>query len=353
VTILSAAAFIDLCEQELRLCAVSEGETLVVVSQGDERADYADAFLAAGARLGATGFHVRLPEATLGIGGEVGVWTVGATPLARNPAAVEALKRADIVVDVMFLLHSKELVAIQDAGTRILTCIEPIDILIRLFPTREIAQRVARAVELLGAARTLRFTNGAGTDVSYRLGEYPAIGQYGFADKPGGWDHWSSSGMVYTYGADDGVDGIVVVAPGDVILPFKTYVQAPIELMIEGGRIREIRGGVDAEIVREYMANFDDADAYGLAHIGWGMNENAKWTALATDRRGHGMELRGFYGNVLFSTGPNTQVGGPNNSHCHLDIPMRGCSLYLDDRPIVVDGDVVVDALRAPSLVQV
>ena len=350
---LSHAAFIDLCEQELRLCALSEGETLVVVSQGDERADYADAFLAAAARLGATGFQIRLPEATLGIGGDVGVWTVGATPLAQNRAAVEALKQADIVIDVMFLLHSKELVEIQQSGTRILTCIEPIDTLTRLFPTREIARRVDRAVELLAAARTLRVTSPAGTEVVYRLGLYKTFGQRGFADKPGQWDHWSSSGMAYTYGHDDGVDGMVVVTPGDILLPFKSYVQSPIELTIEAGRIREIRGGVDAEVVRQYMANFDDPDAYGLAHIGWGMNENAKWTSLATDRRGHAMESRGFLGNVLFSTGPNTQTGGPNNTHCHLDIPMRGCSLFLDDRPIVVDGDVVVDELRPASPVRV
>jgi 2,5-dihydroxypyridine 5,6-dioxygenase len=343
---LSHAAFIDLCEQELRLCAVSEGETVVVVSQGDERADYAEAFLTAAARLGATGFQIRLPESTLGIGGDVGVWTVGATPLAGNRAAVEALKQADIVIDVMFLLHSKELVEIQRSGTRILTCIEPIDILTRLFPTREIARRVDRAVELLAAASKLRVTSRAGTDVTYRLGPYTPFGQYGFADKPGQWDHWSSSGMAYTYGADDGVDGTVVIAPGDILLPFKTYVQTPIELTIEAGRIGEIRGGVDAELVREYMANFEDPDAYGLAHIGWAMNEKAKWTALATDRRGHGMESRGFLGNVLFSTGPNTQAGGPNNTHCHLDIPMRGCSLYLDERSIVLDGDIAAEELR-------
>ena len=245
---LSHAAFIDLCEQELRLCAVAEGETLVVVSQGDERADYAAAFLAAAARLGANGFQIRLPEATLGIGGDVGVWTVGATPLSRNPAAVEALKRADIVVDVMFLLHSKELVEIQQSGTRILTCIEPVDILTRLFPTREIAGRVSRAVELLDAASTLRLTSGAGTDATFRLGAYKTFGQYGFADKPGQWDHWSSSGMAYTYALDDGVDGTVVVAPGDILLPFKTYVQTPIELTIEAGRIRQIQGGLDAEL---------------------------------------------------------------------------------------------------------
>ena len=296
---------------------------------------------------------MRLPEATLGIGGDIGVWTAGATPLMQNRAAVEALKQADIVVDVMFLLHSKELVEIQRSGTRIITCIEPVDILTRLFPTRELAERTSRAVEILAEARSLRVTSAAGTDVTYRLGAYPAIGQYGFADKPGQWDHWTSSGMAYTYGADDGVDGRVVVASGDIVLPFKTYVQTPIEFTIEGGRIQEIRGGVDAELLRRYIENFDDPDAYGLAHIGWGMNEHAKWTALATDRRGHGMELRGFSGNVLFSTGPNTQVGGPNNTHCHLDLPMRDCSLFLDERPIVVDGDLVVEELRPASLARV
>ena len=75
-------------------------------------------------------------------------------------------------------------------------------------------------------------------------------------------------------------------------------------------------------------------------------DERAKWAALATDDRGHGMELRAFYGNVLFSTGPNQQFGGPNRTQCHLDIPMRNCSLYLDERPIIVDGEVVVDEMK-------
>jgi 2,5-dihydroxypyridine 5,6-dioxygenase len=94
------------------------------------------------------------------------------------------------------------------------------------------------------------------------------------------------------------------------------------------------------------MADFDDPDAYGLSHIGWGLDERAKWAALGTDSRGHGMELRAFYGNVLFSTGPNDLVGGPNHTSCHLDIPMRNCSLWCDDRPVIVDGDVVIDEMR-------
>ena len=102
-------------------------------------------------------------------------WVSGKSgkPLSGNRAAIEILKRADIVVETMFLLFSPELVEIQQAGTRILTCIEPVELLARLFPTEDLRRRVDAAAELLGAARTLRFTNRAGTDVSYELGIYP------------------------------------------------------------------------------------------------------------------------------------------------------------------------------------
>ncbi len=341
----SQSTFIDLCESELRLCALAPGENLVVLSQGAERSDYVDAFMAAGQRLGASVMNLRLPYSSSASDGDVGVWTVGNTPLKGNRAAVDVLKAADMVVETLFLLFSEELTEIQAAGTRILTCIEPVDLLARLFPTEELRRRTDVATELLSAATTLRFTNPAGTDVTYRIG-YPVKSQYGFVDTPGGWDHWPSGGIIITGGYDDGVDGRVVVAPGDILLPFKRYVSEPIEFAIQAGRITSIEGGVDAALVRQYMADFDDPDAYGLSHIGWGLDERAKWSALATDQRGHGMELRAFAGNVLFSTGPNELFGGPNHSQCHLDIPMRNCSLYLDDRPVIVDGEIVADGMR-------
>jgi 2,5-dihydroxypyridine 5,6-dioxygenase len=95
------------------------------------------------------------------------------------------------------------------------------------------------------------------------------------------------------------------------------------------------------------MASFEDENAYGISHIGWGMLETARWGILAYDRRGMGMHGRSFYGNVLFSTGPNGELGGPNETLCHVDVPMRNCSLFLDDEPIVVDGDLVVSELKA------
>jgi 2,5-dihydroxypyridine 5,6-dioxygenase len=347
---LGANTFSDLCAKELELCGLKEGEVVAVLTQGDERLDYADAFMSAAEAMGGTAFHVRLPRQSHSLSGDSGSWTVGATPLGDNRPAIEALKAADLVIDTMFLLFSKEQLEIQNAGARMLLCIEPIEHLVQLFPNRNLRERVEYGGELLGKASELRFTNKLGTDVTYRLGTYPVITEYGYTDEPGRWDHWPS-GFLFSGGADDGVDGTVVIAPGDIIYPFKTYAQTPINLIIESGRIVDIRGEFDADILRDYMASFADEKAYGIAHIGWGLNEKARWSYLATDRRGLGMHGRAFYGNVLFSTGPNQEFGGTNNTQCHVDVPMRGCSLLLDDEPIVLDGDIVVEEMKAPSLV--
>jgi 2,5-dihydroxypyridine 5,6-dioxygenase len=341
-------SFVDLCAAELELCGLREGETVAVLSQMDERHDYADAFMAAALRLGATAFHVRLPEASTTLLGDAGAWMVGVTPLASNRPAIDALKQADLVIDLMFLLFSREQIEIQEAGARMLLCVEPIDNLQRLFPTLDQRRRVEASEELLGNAKTFRFTNAAGTDVTYKLGAYPVMTEYGYTDIPGRWDHWPA-GFLFTGGADDGVDGKVVVDRGDIIItPFKKFVSDPVEITIEQGRIADIRGGFDAELLRDYIASFDDEKAYGIAHIGWGCNEKARWSGLANDGRSLGMEPRAFYGNTLFSTGPNQELGGTNDTACHIDIPMRNCSVFLDDEPVISDGEFTIDDLRAP-----
>ncbi|MBX3453721.1 MAG: hypothetical protein KF827_04225, partial [Ferrovibrio sp.] len=53
--------------------------------------------------------------------------------------------------------------------------------------------------------------------------------------------------------------------------------------------------------------------------------------------------------NVLFSTGPNTELGGDNDTPCHLDMPLRGCSLFLDGQQVLKDGEVLIPEMRAPG----
>jgi 2,5-dihydroxypyridine 5,6-dioxygenase len=331
----------DIFVRQLALSGVREGETVSVLTRGDERLGYADAALFAAQELGASTFHMRLPNAR-----EVsGAWAVGDSGLGSNPVAVEALKQTDMLVDLTFLLFSTEQFAIQEAGTRILSVVEPAPLLARLMPTKELRERVEVGADLLAKAGSMRITSPAGTDVTYRLGLYPTLSEYGYTDTPGRWDHWPAA-FVFTGGTDDGVDGTIVLSPGDVLLPFNTYVQAPVTLTIEKGFVTDIRGGLDAELLASYIKSFDDPRGYGMSHVGWGLDERAHWHGLTQFPGGMGMELRSFYGNVMFSIGPNNELGGPNDTPCHFDIPMRGCSLFLDDEPVVLDGDVVVPEMK-------
>jgi 2,5-dihydroxypyridine 5,6-dioxygenase len=94
-------------------------------------------------------------------------------------------------------------------------------------------------------------------------------------------------------------------------------------------------------LVRDYFpAPGTDRDAFGISHIGWGVNDAARWE-LHPDPAALQMDLRAFAGNVLFSTGPNTDMGGTRDTPYHLDIPMRRCTLTLDGRPVVEDGAVL------------
>jgi 2,5-dihydroxypyridine 5,6-dioxygenase len=56
-----------------------------------------------------------------------------------------------------------------------------------------------------------------------------------------------------------------------------------------------------------------------------------------------GMDARAFEGNFLWSMGPNNEAGGSRTTACHIDIPMRRCSVALDGQPVVISG-VVQDA---------
>ena len=331
-------------ESVLRLCNVQTNETLVVLTEGGDRAAYASAYLAAAEELGAHAFQVNVPMLPIQNGADARSGLTGNTP------AIETLKSADIIIDLMGLLWSQEQLEILAAGTRMLMSREPPEIVARMFPTVDLRRRVEAGEVMLSAAQRMRITSRAGTDVTYRLGKYPVVTQYGYTDQPGRWDNLPS-GFLFTGGDDDGVDGVVVIDRGDILFPFMRYVTDPIKLVIEKGNVTAIEGAhLDAELMRSYMRRWNDSKAYAISHIGWGMDEKAHWDFLGTDAgvsMTTGTDGRSFYGNVLFSTGPNSELGGTNDTGCHLDIPLRGCSLYLDNEEILKEGEVVPPALRA------
>lgn len=310
---MSSVDMVALFKAELELCKVGPGQVMAVFSAGTVRADYAQAFLVAGRELGAEVFHLNMPPKPSPHSG----YPIGRTPLSGNRAAIAALQAADILIDLAGLLFSHEQTEITATGTRILMVLEPIGVLQAMFPTVEQRRRVEAAGVMLAGAKDLRVTSAAGTDIRYGLSQYPVLTEYGYTDEPGRWDHLPS-GFLLTQGNDRDVEGTVMIMPGDILNAFRRYVQTPVKMVVQAGRVTAIEGdGMDAALIRSYIESFDDERAYAVSHIGWGMNERANWHHMASTRELDaelGMHALAFYGNVLVSLGPNSEVGGDNDT---------------------------------------
>jgi len=264
-------------------------------------------------------------------------------------AALAALRECDLVIDLAFA-HDPAVQDLLARGARFLVVLEPPEILTRMFPTPDDKRRVEAATARMRRARSMRVTSPGGTDFTARLGDFRFVGQYGFADEPGHWDQWPGA-FALTYPNEGTAEGTVVIDPGSMVFPYKTYVQTPIRLTIEGGYIRRIDGGFDATYMRDYLEAYRDPEVYAVSHIGWGLDHRAQWSALGRYDKAvvEGQDGRAHYGNFLFSTGPNITGGGTRGVPCHLDIPMRGASVWLDDEPMVLDGAVIPADQRVPA----
>lgn len=337
--------YLKMWKEVLGLSRLKPHENVVILTTETSRSDNVSSAQRAVMAMGASMFRLDLPPTPPS--GIAGLPMKGKTPLADNRAAVEALKQADLVLDLIGLLHSKEQSEVLAAGTRMLMVLEPPDILAQMIPTLEDKRRVRLGEAKLKAAKRMRVTSAAGTDLALALGAYATLPEYGFADEPGHWDHWPS-GFISTWPVDGSAEGRVVVDTGDMLFPMKIYASSPIELKIEKGYITSIEGGFEARYLRRHIESYDDTDAYAVSHVGWGLQPRAKWASLGMRDKSQsiGMDARSYEGNFLFSTGPNIEGGGSNHSACHVDIPMDGCTVTLDGEVIVREGVVVDEELR-------
>jgi 2,5-dihydroxypyridine 5,6-dioxygenase len=331
-------------------CGLVSGEVVALLSESQSRQALVDTARLAAQSLGGRVFDVVVatPPSTH----SVPIRSTGASQaIAGNPSVIAALSTAGLVIDctVEGLLHAPELGAILGGGARVLMISnEHPDILERLGWDADLPRRVELAHHRLRNAKAMHVTSDAGTDLTIDLAGAFTAGSMGATSGPGSIAHWPG-GLVIAFPAANAVNGRLIMAAGDLNLTFNRIVESPIELTIVDDHITEVGGsGVDAQLFRSYLASFGDRASYATSHVGWGMNEAARWEAVELyDRRETwGTEARAVAGNFLYSTGANEIAG--RFTAGHFDLPMRHCTVALDGVAVVERGELVAD-LRSPQ----
>ena len=329
---------LDLFRKQFELCAVKQGETVVLLTDAASPREYVAAGMVAAVELGAYAYEI-------GLSGNPDQKRIGVDAVGGASGLMDALKACDLLCALHFPNFSKWVREVRDAGTRVLSIVDHPDELARLQSPLGLKSAVLTAAQLWGSARNIRLTNPSGTDLTWTRGEFPVKVQYGFAEEPGRFDHWGA-GHITNFPDEGSANGIVVIQPGDFwILPYIRIVEQEIRLVVRDGFIREVAGGVDAKAFKYWLdrnkRSEDDIDPYAVSHLGFGLHPGAHWDQILV----HGnnpsrMNAAGrvFAGNFLFSTGPNTDMGGKRDTKGHIDMPMCDCSVEIDGKVVLERG---------------
>ena len=343
--------YIECFRQQFERCGLTAGETVTLLHESQSRPALVETARLAAQSLGGRVIDLVVP--TPGSSHPVPIRSTGASQaLAGHPVAVGALAASEFVIDctVEGLLHAPELGAILTGGARVLMISnEHPEVFERLAWDADMPRRVDLGHQWLRAAAAMRVTSDAGTDLHIRLAGAFTAGSTGLTAGRGSIAHWPG-GLVLAFPAAHSVEGTLVLAAGDMNLTFNRVLENDVRLTIVDDHIESIEGhGADAVLFRTYLDAFGDRESLATSHVGWGMNPAARWDAsqLYDRRETWGTEARAYAGNFLYSTGANETAG--RFTAGHFDLPMRECTVRLDDRVVVERGVLIPELAPAEA----
>jgi 2,5-dihydroxypyridine 5,6-dioxygenase len=319
---------------------VCAGQWVVVAAESESNPDLIALSELALQRIGARVTLVRVPSPA--VNGSVPIRSTGAsTAFDAYPELMTALGDCSLLVDcsVEGLLHSRARQTFLAAGGRLLMISnEHPEILERCLPDVALRARVDYSLKRLEAASTMQVRSRAGTNLTVDIDGAPCRAGAGFLTGNDKVAYWPA-GLCLCFPLTNTVNGTVVIDVGDVNLTFKRYFESQVTLTIENDQVVDIAGeGLDARMLRSYYDAWNDPLATAISHVGWGLNPRATWEALNLYDKSqcNGTELRAVEGSFMISTGANEFAERFTN--CHFDIPMRNCSVMIDEDPVLVDG---------------
>lgn len=308
----------------IELCRVRAEEKVVVYTDADAEAVVADAWFAA--------CHAKGCEPTIVV--------APSHPNETDPTdvAVAAMLEADVVFDVGATdqTYAPFMRRVTGQGARVLQVLMPADVIPRRAPDPAAGWRADVSATLLREATTIRVSTPAGTELRAQLSrERPLDVARGYVREPGQWDSFGTS-LIAVAPIEASVQGHIAFDGPLILLPDDSFVPgAPIHADVVDGRLSALDAShPSARTLDDWFSAFDDPEAYVFSHIGWGLDPKA---SVADDEL---TAWESLFGGVMLAFGSNSGsgLGGAVESLAHMDGILLGASLWLDDRPILLDG---------------
>ena len=109
--------------------------------------------------------------------------------------------------------------------------------------------------------------------------------------------------------------------------------EEPVTLEVANGRITNISGGRQADILRNDLESRQDPNVYNIAEHGVGLNPACHFCGFM-------LEDEGVFGSCHIGIGTSITLGGMVKASCHYDLIMRDGTIVADGRVLMKDGAV-------------
>lgn len=258
---------------------------------------------------------------------------------------VEMAKRVDILIAALATLiaHTPLRTEALKAGVRvmILPYADEKFLASRAFDVdfHEVKPRVEKMARLLTESKVARVTTAGGTDLTMNIGGRDGRALTGFCQKgilacPPGIEalvsplEGTSKGKI--------VDAVSIMSlPAELDLAGR-LLNEPIELVVDEGLVKEIRGGLEAGQLKEFLKSMNDPNVYNIAELGVGLHPHVeKFDGSFMDESVQGSVHIGIGENWCFP-------GGKIKSDGHYDFVVPNVTLELDGRAVIKDGKLLI-----------
>jgi leucyl aminopeptidase (aminopeptidase T) len=176
----------------------------------------------------------------------------------------------------------------------------------------------------LGMDLTASIKNRSGFGIAGKVEEHPGLPEFRIAAFP--------DGEVSISPIEETASGMIV---WDTSMHEIGLLETPIEADVENGYVSEIRGGQEANQLRQLLESTDDPEVYNVAEIAVGINPEATITGIMRQDK----KAQGY---IHIALGANADTGGRVEAPLHIDGIASNATVKIDREAIYEEGQLKI-----------